>query len=70
MYNNLTFKWASSLLGFLSFALAVIPFVLIRYGKAIRERSRVASEIIRDQQERVAREKGHLGGREDDLERL
>ncbi|KAM0418611.1 hypothetical protein ACHAPT_012414 [Fusarium lateritium] len=39
MYTNLTFPWASSLLGFLAFVFAFIPFVFYRYGSRVRQYS-------------------------------
>ncbi|KAG8932743.1 hypothetical protein FRC02_000644 [Tulasnella sp. 418] len=45
MYNRLTYKWASSLFGFIAAALAVIPFVLFFWGPKIRARSRFARKM-------------------------
>ena len=42
MYHRLGVDWASSLLGFLSIMFIPIPFLLYRYGKAIRLRSKLA----------------------------
>ncbi|KAK5780923.1 hypothetical protein RI543_002050 [Arxiozyma heterogenica] len=47
MYNKLAIKgypvaWGSSLLGFITIALAVIPFALYKYGPALRARSKFA----------------------------
>jgi MFS family permease len=42
MYTNLGISWANSLLGFISIALGVVPFVLIGYGAQIRRRSKRA----------------------------
>jgi hypothetical protein len=39
MYDNLGVAWASSLLGFLSLGMCVIPFVFLWKGDVIRERS-------------------------------
>ncbi|KAJ5507793.1 hypothetical protein N7527_009936 [Penicillium freii] len=39
MYTNLGFQWASSLLAFVSLALAATPFVVIQWGKEIRSYS-------------------------------
>ncbi|KAL4776102.1 MFS general substrate transporter [Aspergillus nidulans var. acristatus] len=44
MYNGLGIHWASSLLGFLAFALAWIPFAFIRYGQWIRQKSGISVE--------------------------
>ncbi|CEP64594.1 MFS transporter LALA0_S12e02520g [Lachancea lanzarotensis] len=47
MYDNLAIKgypvaWGSSLVGFLCLALALVPFVLYRYGAHLRSKSRFA----------------------------
>jgi len=39
MYTRLGFQWASTLLAFVSLILSVFPFVVIRYGKRIRQMS-------------------------------
>ncbi|KAF4944497.1 hypothetical protein FSARC_14660 [Fusarium sarcochroum] len=39
MYTNLGFQWASSLLGFISLALAATPIAMFIWGKDIRARS-------------------------------
>ncbi|KAM0551707.1 hypothetical protein ACHAPJ_008274 [Fusarium lateritium] len=39
MYTNLGFQWASSLLGFISLALAATPIAMFIWGKEIRARS-------------------------------
>ena len=69
MYQALGISWASSLLGFLSLAMSVIPFAFIRYGDRIRAHSRFCIEL-RERKERLAREGlrrelvgGGLGGR-------
>lgn len=40
MYEKLGTQWASCLLAFLALAMAPIPFVLIKYGPALRARSK------------------------------
>ncbi|KAE8386141.1 major facilitator superfamily domain-containing protein [Aspergillus alliaceus] len=44
MYTNLGIDWASSVLGFISIAMAVIPFVFIKYGSWIRGNSKFAQK--------------------------
>ncbi|RSL58754.1 hypothetical protein CEP53_006039 [Fusarium sp. AF-6] len=39
MYDKLGVQWACSLLAFITLVLALIPFVFIRYGEALRKRS-------------------------------
>lgn len=45
MYRTLGISWASSLLGFLSLAMSLIPFAFIKYGDKIRARSRFCNEL-------------------------
>ena len=40
MYNKLGFQWASSLLAFLTLAMAPFPYIFFIYGQRIREKSR------------------------------
>jgi hypothetical protein len=40
MFSSLGIGWASSLLGFVSVALVPVPWILYKYGKRIRGRSR------------------------------
>ena len=56
MYSALGIAWATSLLGFLSMALTVIPFAFIKYGYRIRANSRFCQEL-KERKERIAREK-------------
>ncbi|KAL1967742.1 hypothetical protein VTN77DRAFT_2999 [Rasamsonia byssochlamydoides] len=44
MYNRLTYKWATSLLGFISVALIPIPWILFTWGARIRQWSRLAMQ--------------------------
>ncbi|QSS57017.1 MFS multidrug transporter [Histoplasma capsulatum var. duboisii H88] len=43
MYHRLGFNWASSLLAFLTVAMAPFPYLFFRYGKWIRKGSRFAN---------------------------
>lgn len=45
MYTALGVNWASSLLGFLTLALAVVPFLLLSFGGALRRRSKLCRQI-------------------------
>ncbi|KAF2204912.1 MFS general substrate transporter [Delitschia confertaspora ATCC 74209] len=68
MYRTLGVAWACSLLGFLSLAMCVIPFVFIKYGYRMRERSRFCqylAEKKKEEAEAVEREKVGKGGTED-----
>ncbi|KAJ5172448.1 hypothetical protein N7492_005041 [Penicillium capsulatum] len=47
MYGQLGINWATSLLAFISMALAVIPFVFIRYGEWIRSKSSFSQRILK-----------------------
>jgi DHA1 family multidrug resistance protein-like MFS transporter len=44
LFNNLGVDWGNSLLGFLTVLFVPIPFILIRYGPALRARSRMATK--------------------------
>jgi len=46
MYKRLGINWASSLLGFLGIAFIPIPFLLYKYGKQIRQKSKNARKDI------------------------
>ncbi|KAL0565406.1 hypothetical protein V5O48_016621 [Marasmius crinis-equi] len=46
MYEAMSPQWASSLLGFVALALMPIPFVFIKYGPALRARSKHAPTPI------------------------
>ena len=41
MYEVLGYGWGNSLLGFVSLLLVPIPFLFLRYGERVRERSTV-----------------------------
>ena len=45
MYNSLGVPWTSTLLGFLSLAMTIIPFAFIRYGDRIRANSKFCQEL-------------------------
>ena len=45
MYNKMGIAWASSLLGFLSLGLTIIPFAFIKYGDRIRANSKFCQEL-------------------------
>lgn len=40
MYRGMGIGWATSLLGFIAVALMPVPWVLFKYGSAIRRRSK------------------------------
>jgi DHA1 family multidrug resistance protein-like MFS transporter len=46
MYHQLGINWASSLLGFLGIAFIPIPFLLYKYGKQLRHKSKNARKDI------------------------
>ena len=61
MYENLGIAWASSLLGFLSLGMCVIPFAFIKYGDRIRANSKFCQELRqrkRDLEEKRREEEG------------
>ena len=43
MYHNLGPQWATSVLAFISLALAPFPYIFFKYGKRIRKHSRFAT---------------------------
>ena len=45
MYDKLGVAWASSLLGFLSLGMAIIPFAFIKYGNKIRAHSKFCQQL-------------------------
>ena len=46
MYSALGVSWASSLLGFLTLAMSVLPFLLLKFGRALRRRSKLCRQVI------------------------
>jgi hypothetical protein len=47
MYEDLGTQWASSIPAFLSLACAPMPFLFLRWGKSLRDRSKLATEARR-----------------------
>lgn len=45
MYSQLGVHWATSLLGFISLAMATIPFFFIKYGHKIRANSKMCQDL-------------------------
>ncbi|KAI1761213.1 major facilitator superfamily protein [Hypoxylon sp. FL1150] len=45
MYGKLGVHWATSLLGFLSLLMALIPFAFIRFGRHLRENSKFSQSL-------------------------
>ncbi|KAI2637675.1 major facilitator superfamily protein [Hypomontagnella submonticulosa] len=45
MYGRLGVNWATSLLGFLSLLMALIPFAFIRFGRHLRENSKFSQSL-------------------------
>ncbi|KAL4960962.1 MFS transporter [Aspergillus stella-maris] len=43
MYNRLGYNWATTLLAFLTLAMAPFPYIFFRYGSRIRKKSRFAT---------------------------
>ena len=58
MYERLGVAWAGSLLGFLSLAMTVIPFVFIRYGDRIRANSKFCNELREIKEKEKVKEAG------------
>lgn len=55
MYRKLGIPWATSLLGFLSLAMTIVPFAFIKYGDRIRAGSKFCHEIKERKLEMEAR---------------
>jgi hypothetical protein len=68
MYNNLTPRWAGTLLGLLEVLLIPIPFVFYRYGDRIRAKSRVIRQM-REERARVERRQAKWLARRETAER-
>lgn len=65
MYKSLGVSWASSLLGFLSLAMSIIPFAFIKYGNRIREHSKFCQELkARKEKIGIEKEKDQCVNRE------
>ncbi|KAH7139684.1 major facilitator superfamily domain-containing protein [Dactylonectria estremocensis] len=47
MYGNLGIQWACSLLAFLTLIMALIPFVFMKFGPSIRQRSPFCQQVLR-----------------------
>ena len=43
MYTNLNPRWASTVLAFIALAMLPIPYVLIKFGPALRARAKFAN---------------------------
>ena len=46
MYSALGVSWASSLLGFITLAMAVVPFILLKFGSGLRRKSKLCRDSI------------------------
>ncbi|KAF2726135.1 MFS general substrate transporter [Polychaeton citri CBS 116435] len=57
MYDRLGVAWACSLLGFLSLAMGLVPFVFIRYGGSIRAHSAFCQELMAKKEKDQARQR-------------
>ena len=68
MYQRLGISWASSLLGFLSLAMSIIPFAFIKYGGKIRANSRFCQELKARKAEIVKAKQERNGIRNPDVE--
>ena len=51
MYGALGVSWASSLLGFITLAMAVVPFLLLKFGSRFRRRSKLCRQVIEKKEE-------------------
>lgn len=53
MYDSLGIGWGESLLAFLSLGMCAIPFVFVRFGASIRERSPFCVHLAKERSERT-----------------
>jgi len=59
MYKNLGVAWACSLLAFVALAMSAIPFVFIKYGETLREKSKFCQYLAQKRlEEAEAKESG------------
>lgn len=56
MYSTLGVNWACSLLGFLSALMCLVPFLFLKFGDKIREKSEFCQEIQRKKAEDEAKQ--------------
>jgi len=76
MYNNLGIHWATTIPGFLALICVPFPFVLYKYGPAIRTRCKYAAEAaafmdrMRNQQEEEQKSDGSESAITNDDEKL
>ena len=63
MYKSLGVSWASSLLGFLSLAMCIIPFAFIKYGDRIRANSRFCQELKKRKEQAAIEKEGKSVGK-------
>lgn len=65
MYRTMGVAWATSLLGFFSLALCIVPFVFVKWGGKMRERSKFCQYLrLKKKAEEEAREAEQQGDRE------
>jgi hypothetical protein len=65
MYRAMGVAWATSLLGFFSLALCVVPFVFVKWGGNMRERSPFCQYLRqkkKEEEERRDAERREKGG--------
>lgn len=65
MYSKMGIPWATSLLGFLSLAMSIIPFAFIRYGDRIRANSKFCQELKERKRQAEERKRDHSGSDHD-----
>lgn len=65
MYSKMGIPWATSLLGFLSLAMSIIPFAFIRYGDRIRANSKFCRELKERKEQGAQQKRGHSGSDHD-----
>lgn len=66
MYRTMGVAWATSLLGFFSVALCVVPFVFLKWGGRMREKSTFCQYLrAKKKEEEERQERERRGGEEE-----
>ncbi|WRT64796.1 uncharacterized protein IL334_001730 [Kwoniella shivajii] len=62
MYDALTPKWTTFTWGCVALLLAAVPFVAFYFGPRLRARSKYSKQLMKEEQEKILREKQVLDG--------
>lgn len=70
MYRAMGVAWATSLLGFFSLALCVVPFVFLKFGGKMKERSKFCQYLRAKKKEEEAERERERRNNNDTVERI